>query len=272
VTDDEAFIRAIVDSPGDDTPRLVYADWLDERADPRGPYLRAEADAVRRLTGTPEGQKILGVFTEGGTERGFTKSIDKQAYEMWEVTGPVLAAGLDPVWVARVSRPPYGVCLEHFRIRVSPWGDCIPGPALAPEDFEAFEEKHRIALPAEYRAFLLNQNGGRPPPCRVSIQEAFDLYSGVDNYVGDFTVIPPVGGRPAGARCPKEAWVQNDPGGAMLYIADDWIGGAPTGFYLGLSGDRRGRVFYYHPTLVVRPYLVAASFSDFLGNIRPKHG
>jgi uncharacterized protein (TIGR02996 family) len=34
VTDDEAFIRAIVDSPGDDAPRLIYADWLDERRDP----------------------------------------------------------------------------------------------------------------------------------------------------------------------------------------------------------------------------------------------
>ncbi len=43
MNEDEAFIRVIVDSPGDDTPRLVYADWLDDRGDPRGPYLRAEA-------------------------------------------------------------------------------------------------------------------------------------------------------------------------------------------------------------------------------------
>ena len=34
MTDDEAFIRAIVDAPGDDAPRLIYADWLDERGDP----------------------------------------------------------------------------------------------------------------------------------------------------------------------------------------------------------------------------------------------
>jgi uncharacterized protein (TIGR02996 family) len=25
-----AFLQAILDSPDDDTPRLVYADWLDE--------------------------------------------------------------------------------------------------------------------------------------------------------------------------------------------------------------------------------------------------
>ncbi len=44
--DEETFIRAVVDRPGDDTPRLMYADWLDDRADPRGAYLRAERAAV----------------------------------------------------------------------------------------------------------------------------------------------------------------------------------------------------------------------------------
>ena len=44
MTDDEAFVRMVVDSPGDDLPRLVYADWLQERGDPRGDYLRAELD------------------------------------------------------------------------------------------------------------------------------------------------------------------------------------------------------------------------------------
>ena len=42
VSDDEVFIRRIVDSPGDDLPRLVYADWLDERGDPRAAWLRDE--------------------------------------------------------------------------------------------------------------------------------------------------------------------------------------------------------------------------------------
>jgi uncharacterized protein (TIGR02996 family) len=42
--DDDAFIRTIVDHPGHDLPRLVYADWLDDRNDPRGPFLRAEVE------------------------------------------------------------------------------------------------------------------------------------------------------------------------------------------------------------------------------------
>ena len=42
--DDEAFIRGILANPGDDAPRLIYADWLEERDDPRGAYLRAESE------------------------------------------------------------------------------------------------------------------------------------------------------------------------------------------------------------------------------------
>jgi len=35
MTDDEALIRAIVAAPGNDAPRLVCADWPDERGGPR---------------------------------------------------------------------------------------------------------------------------------------------------------------------------------------------------------------------------------------------
>src|SRR5262245_4176194 len=33
-------LRAIREEPDDDAPRLIYADWLEERGDPRGEYLR----------------------------------------------------------------------------------------------------------------------------------------------------------------------------------------------------------------------------------------
>src|SRR4051794_27520062 len=42
VGEDEAFVAAIRAQPTDDTLRLVYADWLDERDDPRGAFLRLE--------------------------------------------------------------------------------------------------------------------------------------------------------------------------------------------------------------------------------------
>jgi len=43
--DDEievALMRAICDAPHEDAPRLVYADWLTERGDPRGEFIAAQ--------------------------------------------------------------------------------------------------------------------------------------------------------------------------------------------------------------------------------------
>jgi uncharacterized protein (TIGR02996 family) len=47
VTQEEAFLAAIEAAPQDMLPRLVYADWLDERNDPRGEYLRLEVERHR---------------------------------------------------------------------------------------------------------------------------------------------------------------------------------------------------------------------------------
>jgi uncharacterized protein (TIGR02996 family) len=38
--EETAFIRAILSNPGDVASRLVYADWLEERGDSRGEFLR----------------------------------------------------------------------------------------------------------------------------------------------------------------------------------------------------------------------------------------
>lgn len=42
MTHDDAFVQAILENPDDDTPRLIYADWLDERGDPRGEFVRIQ--------------------------------------------------------------------------------------------------------------------------------------------------------------------------------------------------------------------------------------
>jgi uncharacterized protein (TIGR02996 family) len=41
---DDPFLHAIIENPGDDTLRLVYADWLEERGDPRAPFVRAHPE------------------------------------------------------------------------------------------------------------------------------------------------------------------------------------------------------------------------------------
>ena len=133
MTEDEAFIRTIVDSPGDDLPRLVYADWLDERGDPRGAYLRAELE--------------------------WAKAKQTTGFILLRLNG--LAEGLDPVWVARVSRPPVGVCCDHLKFT-----GC--GPRQAPSDLESLQHRLGLHFPAEFTAFLLNYNAGQVTPAGVA--------------------------------------------------------------------------------------------------------
>jgi uncharacterized protein (TIGR02996 family) len=47
MTPDDAFLQAILEQPEDDGPRLMYADWLEERGDPRGEFIRAQCELAR---------------------------------------------------------------------------------------------------------------------------------------------------------------------------------------------------------------------------------
>ena len=38
------FLRAVLQSPNDDAPRLIYADYLDEQGDPRGEFIRCQCE------------------------------------------------------------------------------------------------------------------------------------------------------------------------------------------------------------------------------------
>jgi uncharacterized protein (TIGR02996 family) len=50
----DAFLRAVIESPDDDRPRLVYADWLDERGDPRGEFIRLQCELeAKSCSGVP---------------------------------------------------------------------------------------------------------------------------------------------------------------------------------------------------------------------------
>jgi uncharacterized protein (TIGR02996 family) len=44
MSDRGAFFQAILDNPDDDLPRLIYADYLDERDDPHGEFIRVQVE------------------------------------------------------------------------------------------------------------------------------------------------------------------------------------------------------------------------------------
>jgi uncharacterized protein (TIGR02996 family) len=75
-----AFLTAIHDKPNDEATRLVYADWLEERGDPRGEFIRIECELA---TLPPEDQRRA--------------QLTARAKE--------LAKGFELSWLAIVSRP-----------------------------------------------------------------------------------------------------------------------------------------------------------------------
>src|SRR5438477_7893874 len=42
-----AFLSRIREQPEDNGPRLIFADWLDERGDPRGEFIRVQCALAR---------------------------------------------------------------------------------------------------------------------------------------------------------------------------------------------------------------------------------
>ncbi len=225
MSEEEALLRAMIDRRGDDTARLVYADWLDERGDPRGAFLRAELEWAR----TGKKEKAL----------------------------RALAAALDAVWVARVSRPPVGVCADQIAI------GSTHDPATA-SDLDAVEKELGFALPAEYRALLMNHNGACPA-IGLPKQPARFRY-GISE-VQRFLHVLPIGAE--GRTSYEEEWdlieaVQTlcdtdfTMGGRNALANSDFVPVADAGegdFYcLGVRGKNVGRVAFFHDFTHNAPY------------------
>ena len=96
MSDESAFLAQILSNPADDAPRLVYADWLEERGDPvslaKGRFLRLECEIARP-----------------GLKRGRRKALRKQLAE--------LARPLDTAWLAVVSKLPIENCNVEFEFQ-----------------------------------------------------------------------------------------------------------------------------------------------------------
>ena len=177
--EEEAFLRAIAANPADDGTRLVYADWLEERGDPRAEYIR-----LRLRLREPRGRKRvwarrcdLEAAIDGAWRRQVFAvpklTIKKYRRVKQPVTEPVTKFGGQPVWVAGPQWPlgSQGEPLQ-FVCQV-----CVPdffGPALAGKmvyvfalhpAFEDWEEFADIAplSPEDGENAVVIQPGGDPP-------------------------------------------------------------------------------------------------------------
>jgi uncharacterized protein (TIGR02996 family) len=88
MTDDRAFVNTLLARPTDSTARLVYADWLDERGDVRGEYLRLSVEMSRHAS-------------------------KSRRHAVLSERLAALRPGIDPEWLASVSR--------LSRLEVEPW-------------------------------------------------------------------------------------------------------------------------------------------------------
>ncbi len=50
---EDAFLQDIAADPDDDAPRMIFADWLEERGDPRGEFIRVQCQLARMAGNDP---------------------------------------------------------------------------------------------------------------------------------------------------------------------------------------------------------------------------
>ncbi len=85
MNDPDGFLQAILAEPDDDAHRLIYADWLEERGDPRGEFIRVQCELARRDEDDPRRPALR------ARERALLKKHEK----VW--AGPLTR--LVPAWV-----------------------------------------------------------------------------------------------------------------------------------------------------------------------------
>ena len=99
-----AFLRELLDMPEDRNSWLVYADWLDDRGDPRAEFLRLTV--------------AHSLMAEGDPERAEAEARLKQ-----------LRAELDPNWMMMFDAAPVTYCYRWLGVRGrcgQSWADMAP--------------------------------------------------------------------------------------------------------------------------------------------------
>jgi uncharacterized protein (TIGR02996 family) len=145
MTHDEAFLRAMLEAP-DETPQLIYADWLEEQGDPeRGEFIRLQAQLGSMAPDDPARpaleERERRLFA--GLSPGWRGALRDQV-AAWAFCRRVLRGGAVPV-------PLYLERAPLFRLAPrSGWHVDLTGFQAPPEVVEYVPEsvaRERLALP-----------------------------------------------------------------------------------------------------------------------------
>jgi uncharacterized protein (TIGR02996 family) len=118
-SDEFAFWKEIIASPDDDLPRLVYADWLQERGNPAAEFLRTDASLVvrhlRKTDGRNEWVQKQRLEELNGVEVGWRRAV--QALRRFANLGNVqfleLMPGYDQIALGRSIVRFWGTAIDH---------------------------------------------------------------------------------------------------------------------------------------------------------------
>lgn len=93
-SDGDALFRAICEQPWEDTPRLVYADWLEENGDPvRAEFIRVQVELAKLPPGGqwphPLAQRAAELRKQGDPGKGETKPGRGKRVKRWSKELPV---------------------------------------------------------------------------------------------------------------------------------------------------------------------------------------
>jgi uncharacterized protein (TIGR02996 family) len=113
--DADGFVQSICADPDNESQRLIYADWLEERGDPRGQFLRLELHIIKGL------------------------SVARAEYHLPHMRFHELAWSIDLAWLAKVNRVSLLVC----RLRGDP---SQPDDPLAGEVELGNGHRKRVAI------------------------------------------------------------------------------------------------------------------------------
>jgi uncharacterized protein (TIGR02996 family) len=149
VSEEDAFVEAMATSQGDTTPHLIFADWLEDRGDPRAEYVRLDCRLGALALNDPERKKAL-----------------RRKQAILRAHPDILGAwnrkmAIARIWVKldslRQADPEFDVFgSDRHRYQV--------GSPIAEQNLIAFEKSVGVRLPEEYRCFLIQVgNGGAGP-------------------------------------------------------------------------------------------------------------